>query len=85
MTLPGKIAFKISAVPLSAELEIKPDYDGEERILVLELSVSVDVRVWREEEMELLTDLYSLREKAVPVVRERIGERLLVKMRQNAG
>lgn len=77
--------FKISAVPLSAELEIKPDYDGEERILVLELSVSVDVRVWREEEMELLTDLYSLREKAVPVVRERIGERLLVKMRQNAG
>ena len=58
--------FKISAVPLSAELEIKPDYDGEERILVLELSVSVDVRVWREEEMELLTDLYSLREKAVP-------------------
>ena len=27
--------FKISAVPLSAELEIKPDYDGEERILVL--------------------------------------------------
>lgn len=71
--------FKISAVPLSAELEIKPDYDGEERILVLELSVSVDVRVWREEEMELLTDLYSLREKAVPVVRERIGERLLVK------
>ena len=71
--------FKISAVPLSAELEIKPDYDGEERILVLELSVSVDVRVWREEEMELLTDLYSLREKAVPVVRERIGDRLLVK------
>ena len=52
---------------------------------MLELSVSVDVRVWREEEMELLTDLYSLREKAVPVVRERIGERLLVKMRQNAG
>ena len=64
--------FKISAVPLSAELEIKPDYDGEERILVLELSVSVDVRVWREEEMELLTDLYSLREKAVPVVREQM-------------
>ena len=61
------------------DLEEKPDYDGEERILVLELSVSVDVRVWREEEMELLTDLYSLREKAVPVVRERIGERLLVK------
>ena len=80
VALPGKnCIFKISAVPLSAELEIKPDYDGEERILVLELSVSVDVRVWREEEMELLTDLYSLREKAVPVVRERIGERLLVK------
>ncbi len=70
---------RIAASPLAAELEIKPDYDGEERILVLELSLSVDIRVWREEQIEQLTDIYSLKQKVVPVRRERTAEKLLVK------
>ena len=53
--------------------------DGEERILVLELALHVDIRVWREERLELLEDVYSLKKKLVPVYRERILEKLLVK------
>lgn len=71
--------FKIRVIPVSMDLEVKPDYDGEERILVLELALCVDIRVWREEELELLTDLYSLKKKVTPVLRERLTERLLVK------
>lgn len=71
--------YKIKVTPVSMELEVKPDYDGEERILVLELALALDIRVWREENLELLTDIYSLKKKVVPVCRERMLEQLLVK------
>lgn len=71
--------YRIKVTPLSMELEVKPDYDGEERILALELALSLDIRVWREEDLELLSDIYSLKKKVTPVRRERVVERLLVK------
>lgn len=71
--------YKIKVTPVSMELEVKPDYDGEERILVLELGLAMDIRVWREERLELLTDIYSLKKKVVPVCKERMLEKLLVK------
>lgn len=70
---------KIKVTPISMELEVKPDYDGEERILVLELALNMDIRVWREESMELLTDIYSLKKKVMPMRKERMLEKLLVK------
>ncbi len=70
---------KVNVVPLSADVEVKPDYDGEERVLVLELALSADVRVWREERIELLSDIYSLKKEVVPHRKERILEKLLVK------
>lgn len=73
------VIYQIKAVPVSMELEVKPDYDGEERILVLELVLNLDIRVWREAQMELLEDLYSLKKEVLPVRAERKTERLLVK------
>lgn len=70
---------KVKVIPLSADVEVKPDYDGEERVLVLELALSVDVRVWREEQIELLADVYSLRKELVPHRKARMIEKLLVK------
>ncbi|MBO5522952.1 MAG: DUF3794 domain-containing protein, partial [Roseburia sp.] len=58
---------RIHTNPVSMELEVKPDYDGEERILVLELALEMDIAVWSEENMELLSDLYSLKKNVVPV------------------
>lgn len=73
------IVSKIRVTPISTELEVKPDYDGEERILVLELALNVDIRVWREEQMELLDDIYSLKKKLLPVCKERVLDKLLIK------
>lgn len=70
---------KIRATPLSMEMEVKPDYDGEERILVLELALDLDIRVWCEKNIELLQDIYSLKRKVIPVRKERKTEKLLVK------
>lgn len=70
---------RIRVTPISMELEVKPDYDGEERILVLELALGMDIRVWREEKLELLSDIYSLKRNVIPVRRECALERLLVK------
>lgn len=70
---------KVNVTPLSAEVEVKPDYDGEERVLVLELALSVDVRVWREEQIELLADIYSLKKELIPRRKARMLEKLLVK------
>lgn len=73
------VVCKIGVTPLSMELEVKPDYDGEERILVLELALEMDIRVWQEENMELLQDIYSLQKNVVPVRQEKTMEKLLVK------
>lgn len=75
----GDVVCKVKAVPISAELEVKPDYDGEERVLVLELVLRADVRVWREEQIELLADIYSLKKQVVPHRQDRVLEKLLVK------
>lgn len=71
--------YKIGVTPITMELEVKPDYDGEERILVLELVLNLDVHVWWEENLELLEDIYSLKKKITPIRRQRSLEKLLVK------
>lgn len=71
--------YKVKINPVMMELEVKPDYDGEERILVMELALDMDIRVWQEQEVNLLGDIYSLNRTVTPVRRERMVEKLLVK------
>ena len=61
------IIYKVKAEPTSMELEVKPDYDGEERVLVLELVMNLDIRVWKEQEISMLEDIYSLKKEIIPV------------------
>ena len=61
------IIYKVKARPASMELEVKPDYDGEERVLVLELVMNLDIRVWKEQEISMLEDIYSLKKEIIPV------------------
>ena len=58
--------YKIQIEEIGKELEVKPDYDGEERMLVLELLLHVSVRLWQETKLELLEDLYSLKQNLIP-------------------
>lgn len=73
------VFYKIRTEPVSKELEVKPDYDGEERMLVMELVQSLDIRVWKEEETDLLEDLYSLHKNMMPIVEPVTLEHILVK------
>lgn len=42
------------------DMEAKPDYDGEERLLQVEVVLELDIRLYKEEKADLLTDAYSL-------------------------
>lgn len=61
------------------EVEVKPDYDGEERIILVDAVAELDIKLWEEEEFEQLRDVYSLKEEVEPVFEEIVFERLLMK------
>ena len=47
-------------------LEVKPDADGEERILVSDVVLELDMKFFREEEYSLVTDVYTPLRECVP-------------------
>lgn len=71
--------YKIWIEEVGKELEAKPDYDGEERMLVLDLQLHVYIRVWQESKLQLLEDVYSLKENLIPMRGTVALEHLLVK------
>jgi hypothetical protein len=71
--------YSVKARPASFELEVKPDYDGEERIFVLEMAIELRVMIWHEENKEVLCDLYAVDRKLAPDFREINLERILIK------
>lgn len=65
--------------PVEVELEPRTDYDGENRMFGLDLILSVELQIYREEEICLLKDAYAL-DKELTFVREQIPfHQLLVK------
>jgi len=73
------IFYKVQIEDVGKELEVKPDYDGEDRMLVLDLQVHLFVRAWQDVRIPLLEDVYSLKEKLVPSQKTILVERLLMK------
>ena len=43
----------------SCDMEMKADYDGEERIIALDAVLDMDVKIYEEEQVELVEDVYS--------------------------
>lgn len=60
-------------------IEIKPDYDGEERVFAIEGVMELDIRLFAEEEIQILADAYSTAEEVKPVRGELVCQELLVK------
>lgn len=75
----GEIFYKVQVEDVGKELEVKPDYDGEERMLVLDLQIHIYMRAWQETKWQLLEDVYSLKENLIPERKKVTLERLLVK------
>ncbi len=63
----------------SKSLEVMPDADGEERIVDLEVVLEMGIKIYEEEELELLNDVYSPANELVPVLKDAHYENLLVK------
>lgn len=66
------------------DLEIKEDGDGEARVADLEMVLDLFIKVYREEEMEVLTDFYSQEKKLTPVFKDSYFEHLLLKNNSKA-
>jgi len=73
------IFYKVQIEEVGKNLEVKPDYDGEERMLVLDLQIHVYVRAWQESKIQLLEDVYSLDDNLMPVRKNTMTEHLLMK------
>ena len=50
----------IEASVVSQGLEVKPDADGEERILMADVVLELDMKIYKEEEHEIILDVYTV-------------------------
>ncbi len=60
-------------------MEIKPDSDGEERVLDLEVILDLGIKVYGVEEPEILSDVYCPSKVIKPIVRDATYENLVIK------
>lgn len=63
----------------SKDLEIKPDSDGEERVIGFEVILDLDLKAYEDEEIDILSDVYSTSKELIPVVRDAYYENLVMK------
>lgn len=64
---------------LHRSIEMKPDYDGEMRELEVDAVLELDMKLYKEENMELLSDMYSTNRELVLDTGEACFDRLLTK------
>lgn len=64
---------------LNKSLEVKPDSDGEQRIVDVEVVLDLDIKAYQEDEVEAINDVYSPKKECIPTYREAAYENLLVK------
>lgn len=62
------------------ELEVRPDFDGEQRMLGLELVLDIGMKMYEEDQVEILTDIYGVTKQVDTVTRECDLKKLLMKI-----
>ncbi|WP_101876480.1 DUF3794 and LysM peptidoglycan-binding domain-containing protein [Lachnoclostridium edouardi] len=70
---------QISMKLVHKELEAKPDYDGEMRELELDAVVELNIKLYEEEEVEILSDLYSTNREVTMEIEEACFDKILAK------
>lgn len=63
----------------SADFDVKPDYDGEERIISADIVLELDIKIFEEEPVELLADVYATNKEIIPVKKTAGFESLVMK------
>lgn len=77
--LQGDEIFWAKIVPLEVEVEPRGDYDGEARMIGMDLAMSVEVQIYREEVCVMLKDAYALDRELILQREEVPFNQLLVK------
>lgn len=62
-----------------ADIEAKPDYDGEQRVLSLDGIVTVDIKLYEEQQFDIVKDAYSRKKDLVLKTKDTEYENLLMK------
>lgn len=70
---------QIEAAVVSQSVEVKPDADGEERILVTDVVVELGMKLYEEEKREIILDLYTPVKECILQGKNEILEQLLIK------
>ena len=69
----------IESAVINQSLEVKPDADGEERILQADVVLELDMKMYREEDHEVILDIYTPFRQCIPEGRPEILESLLIR------
>lgn len=69
----------IEACISNISVNLKPDYDGEPRMIELEAVLELVMRVYREDEVNILEDMYSLKNELTPVYQNVSYSKLIMK------
>lgn len=78
-TCEEELVYRIGASLAQSDLEIQPDEDGEERNILLEMVVNLSIYLWKEEQIEVISDIYALDRQVKPSFETAVFEKLLVK------
>lgn len=62
----GQPIYWIHATPSLIEVEAVADFDGEMRLIGVDMTFDVDMKVWKEKTMPILTDVYALDCNLIP-------------------
>lgn len=68
----------------NSDLVMKPDEDGEERIIDCEIVLDLDMKVYEDEQVEILSDLYSTKTHLNPVRKQAAYKHLVMKNNSKA-
>ena len=62
-----------------SNLEVRPDYDGEERVIQVEAVLDLDIKLYEEERVEILADVYTPLRRLEPITTQEVYESLVMK------
>ena len=58
------------------ETEIRPDFDGEDRIVTFDLLLELDICIYKEERIDILSDVYGVNKEVTAVEKDALFKRL---------
>lgn len=61
------------------EMEVRPDFDGEERMLGLDIVLDLSMKLYEEEKVEVLDDVYGVTKEIMPISKEAVYRSLLIR------